>query len=160
LPYIDCDVNACMDKMISSFNGLSELLFKREDGVSELIKRYDDLIINLAAICSHDGGGIMNYADLEILLGRYHSDNDNAVDTYKEILKHLVVGYHAKLLFPDKFSLFYCYQSNFIARANLITRISPGSIPSRPKLPDVFGFHGADQSECELINKLSYELIN
>jgi len=150
------DVNVCMDNIVNSFNGLNEL-FKREDGVIELLIRYDEIVSNIAANCS-ENVCLSIYLDLEILLGRYQTNNDNAVEIYREILRHLVDGYHAKLLFPEIFSVMFSLTPNYVARANMITRIRPGSIPSKPDLPCIFGYQ-PDDIERNLIDELSYELI-
>jgi len=142
-----------MDYTIKSFNGFGEL-FKRKDAVDVLIKRYDEIVKNVAAMCSKDGGAVFLYADLELLLGSYQIHDDETVETYREILRSLMNGYLTKLKFPDVFGPLSS-PPNYIARAMIIEKISPNALLSKIKEP----FHALDPSEVEIINKLSNELI-
>jgi hypothetical protein len=151
------DVNVCMDNIISNFNGFIEL-FNRDDGVSKMLKRYDELVGNMAAICSGDGEEKFIYGDFKILLGRYQTDKTNAIDIYKDILRHLMDGYNAKLSFHEEFNTYMYLYPNFVARANIISRISPGIISTKPALPDLFGY-GPDPYEQNLIDSITYILI-
>jgi len=152
LKCIDWTVN--MDYIIYNFNGLSEL-YKREDACYKLIKRYDEIVDNIYAICSKSRGNLMIYADLELLLGSYQTNDKTDSETYKEILRHLMNGYHAKLLFPEIFSSL-SLNPNFIARAMIIEKINPNSLLSKIELP----FRPPGMEEILLINELSYALTN
>jgi len=150
--------NDCMDNLISSHNGLSEL-YKREDSVKKLLEKYDEIVMNMASFCSNDNqGSSFNYGDLEMLLGYYQSKEDNAVEIYKEILRHLLDGFHAKLSFPEFFTPTF-YFSNIIARANMIERISPNSLLSQLTHPYYIVYFPLMFTDTyNLINELSYKL--
>ena len=159
--------NDCMDDVISSFNGLSEL-FKRENCIDELLKRYDEIVKNIAAVCFDSKSIYWIFEDLEILIGRYQCNDDNAIEVYREILRHLVNGFEAKLLFPEIFSS-SSLCTNFIARSNMIEKLSPGTLLSKIELewwvPQYFSWIPCwahwypDMDEYIVINELSYELI-
>ncbi|MDR0795681.1 MAG: hypothetical protein LBE79_06475 [Tannerella sp.] len=155
LMHISPDMNPCLDDAISRFNGFDEL-YKREDTAYELLKRYDDLVEHIAVVCSIEGSELVLYADLEVLLGRYHKSDDDAVDIYREILRHLVEGYEAKILFPDVFSDFASLMPNFKARMNIIEKISPCALSPVNELIMIWGLM---PDYKDFINELSYELI-
>jgi hypothetical protein len=140
-----------MEYMKSTFNGFDEL-FKREDTPEVLLKRYDEIVKNIAAICSDTDIPIDIFADLELLLGNCQTNDD--VEIYREILQYLMDGYHAKLMFPEIFSDHSLY-SNFIARAIIIEKISPNALLSKVESP--FGY--PEKNTMRIIDELSNELI-
>ena len=176
-----------LNEAISRFNGLSEL-FKREDCVYELLKRYDEMIDNIPKLstCSRLQGESTQYSkvgklfkDMEILISGYQTDSDAAVETYREILLHLVAGYDTMLMFPKIFTISQL-NSNFIARMYTIDKIRPGALRSKIESAGWKNVEGIDptawyydlidlipcynrfypdQNEGIFINELSYELI-
>ena len=163
IPAIHC--NDCMDKIIGKSNGLSEL-FKRKDCLDVFLKKYDEFISNI------DGSelefeDLVLHMELEMLISRYKSNDDDAIETYRKILRHLVDGFEAKLMFPEVFTDMQL-PTNYIARMNMIENISPGTLMSKFEpswwwdyftfIPCYCSWH-TGLEEAIVINELSYELI-
>jgi hypothetical protein len=170
--------NDCMDYIFSIFNGFREL-YSREDFVFEIFKRYDDMICNIAAVCSKDAviqpstSGFTDASyklkpniiqDMEMLIGHYRTDNEDAIEIYTEILRRLMDAYHAMLMFPEVFKSSYV-SGNYIARMNMIENITPGTLMSKVgstwysnKIPCYYGWN-TKMVEGRIVNELSYELI-
>jgi len=163
--FIHC--NECIDMYIRKSNALSEL-FKREDCLDELLKRYDEFVSNIEVNYSELGGqDLYSHQDFEILIGRYKTSDENAVEIYREILRHLVDGFETKRKFPEVFTHMYI-PSSYVARMNMIENISPGTLLSKltPSwILDYYKFvpcyiswnYGLE--EAVIIDELSYELI-
>ena len=180
IQYHDCSFY--INDVISNFNGLIEL-FKREDCLYELLKRYDEITCNMSAVCkSIDLATRILIKDIELLISAYQTDDEDAVETYKEILRHLMDGYHAQQMFPEIFYPtldLFSSNTNFIARMYMIEKISPGTLRAKVESESASaGWHWAiewyldisnlipchdcfypDQYEGIVINELSYELI-
>jgi len=179
IPYLGCSFY--VDEVISKFNGLSELV-KREDYLDTLLKRYDDMINNMAAVCnSFSLEERFLLKNIELLISRYQTGGDDAIETYRKILRHLVDGYQAQLKFPEIFhhSIGFSSNSNFIARMFIIDKMSPGTLRSRiesasiaggwyeniewyidtPDMLPCYWDFDTDKYEVLIINELSYELI-
>jgi len=159
------NINNGLDKLFSDFNGIREL-YKRRDVSSSLLKRYNEKIQNFFFLDSdasdlEKGLFIISVSTLEALL-RCVETNDNEI--LKEILTSLVEGYERKwaLEYRDFFRGLPA-QTNFYSRAHIIIKISPESLVrfSNGIQNAVFTLIDyIDEATVDLVNELSYQLIN
>jgi len=149
-------IDTGLNKLFNEFNGIREF-YKREDMLKELLKYYQDTMQNLSIADAEDIRFQFFVSDLEILLSRYHSQNNDAQENYKKILQHLTAGHEKKSVYVDTYTYQYpWFQSNLYARAKMIIAISPQSIDQIPD--EVFGLR-ANQEAMDIINELSYQLM-
>ncbi|MDR1155154.1 MAG: hypothetical protein LBL04_10600 [Bacteroidales bacterium] len=152
-----------IDRLFINFNGIREL-FKREEASKELLKRYRCLMqsISILGDPNADGKGklVINIAIMNLILSRYHSQNDNAIGNYRDILRHLLCCREKVSVYSDEF-IYLGVEDNYFSRANIIVKMSPQSMEKFPN-GDKYGVFcsGADDKKyLDIVDELSYQLI-
>ena len=148
----------CLDDGINSlfkrFNGVEELL-ERTDGVKELLKYYDNTMMqNLSKSDMGDPAFTYRVAYIELLLSQCHSQKDCI-----EILQYLTAGYEKGIGYIDAGFYNSWLASNVYARAKMIVEISPQSAGQIPYYTYLLCGHIIDKETIDVINELSYQLI-
>jgi len=163
-PYISnalsfTSIKAGVDKLFNDFNGIREL-FKREDVAKELLKQYQTKLQKLATIEGRNKkeGILATVSVLEALLTRYHTENSDAKEKYREILRNLVAGHEIKNMHSnDLFIKNLGFRTSYFSRAVLITKLSEQNIEELPRVEMLTGM--ASDESIRLIDEMSYQLI-
>ena len=125
------NMDFAINRMFEEFNGI-RYLFTKNDVSKELLKHYLCVMNNFSIFDSdvselEKGLFIISISEIEILLSCYNSQNKDAIENSKEILRHLLCGYEKKMEYPNYFSG-HGYKINFFARAKMINYISPENV--------------------------------
>lgn len=147
-----------LDKLFMDFNGIKEL-YKRKEVSDFLIKQYIEKIQSLSSLDEIPFDLIISTSDLHALLSRVERQNEESIENLREILRNLIIGYEAisMLSIDTRFLMTY----HFFSRAHVIIKICEQCLEEIPmgKGNSVFSPHGADAETIEIINRLSYQLI-
>ena len=148
-----------LDALFNDFNGLKEL-FKRKEISSELLSWYKCQIQNFSLLDKEfiseveKGNFLISVSILESLLSRCEQGVN-----YKEILQNLINGYEKELKYPNYIQS--GLQINLFSRAHIIYKMCKQCIKEFPQIDEnVFLSSLFDQQTIDVINKLSYQLIN
>ena len=148
------------DRFFEDFNGI-RAFYEREGALTELLKHYNSKIQDMSILDSsasniEKGRFVASIAALDVLLYGFSQKVDASIETYKDLLRNLILGYEKMLEYP----VYFYYNSiglidNFSIRAHIILKISPES----PIPPEALCAAGLSQEHMNIINQLSYQLI-
>lgn len=154
------NLNKGMDKLFDDFNGMREL-FRRKDVSDELLKHYKLKMRNLSFLKERysdveKGMYIISISALEVLLVRC----EDSLESYKEILQHLVSGYENKFAYAEYFKGLG-FRTNIYSRAHVIIKTSNKSISelSERNINAALLSGMADAETIHALDELSYQLI-
>ena len=154
----------CVDNLYDTFNGIRELL-KRKEASEEILKHYNCLLQDISILDTAEplptiqGFYLISVDIMEFLLGFYTFKADNlSKNDYQKMLQSLLCGYEKEFehYLPNYPNHFYY---NFYARANVIHKISPKSLENKPYYYDGTAITYYEQKAMDFINELSYQLI-
>jgi hypothetical protein len=151
-----------IELQFENFNGLREL-FQREGVANELLKWYNKMLQKVESMCTNNNDfDMLDVSNIEALFCKYQKHENDADYIYVEVLKHLVSWYETKLMYKEVFGS-YSFRSNYLSRAIIIEKISPGilieRIPQGEKNPVFLNGDSYYAGTYEIINELSYKLI-
>ena len=153
-----------LDSLFKRFNGVRELI-KRKDASKALLKWYKCAIQNRSFLFEdvtnvEMGGYVLDITMAELILSRYQLPDDADKDNYVEIVQHLSCGAEKMLELQEYFGL-YALEINCIARAKIMFKIDEQIIDEIPQgfnnpLFTGAGYYGDDSEPymIDIINTL------